>query len=141
MKAHQQIIDAHQVEAVAGAGRFNYLYGDADKCFDYGGRNMCIHTVGQLYGSSCNAQACSVWLGYCEPSDCNSDAPATTDAPPANNGGDNGGSGDSPADSGSMGSHDMSCGTSKFPVSILGRGVRCRAALRWDTFLFCWVTA
>merc|ERR1712223_2221349 len=107
-----------EVEAVAGAGRFNYLYGDADKCFNYGGRNMCIHTVGQLYGSSCNAQACSVWLGYCEPSDCNSDAPATTDAPPANNGGNNGGSGDSPADSGSMGSHDMSCGTSKFPESI-----------------------
>ena len=35
-------------------------------CFEHAGEGMCVYSVGELYGSTCNEQGCTLWTGACD---------------------------------------------------------------------------
>ena len=47
-----------------------------DPCFEHNGEGMCVYSVGNLYGSTCNEQGCTLWTGACDlnAAGCNTDA-------------------------------------------------------------------
>ena len=54
-------------EATGFPGRFDYMFAEGgDPCFEHNGNGMCVYAVGELYGSSCNEQGCTLWTGACD---------------------------------------------------------------------------